>query len=165
MGDLWGKGDVYLGEVTEHSVQYCAGYTVKKMTAKDDPRLTGRAPEFAQPSLVPGLGANAMPEIASTLLEFNLEEREADVPSALRHGSRVLPLGRYLRRKLRVEVGLPPDAPQATLDEAKERLRPLREAAFDASASFKETVIRAADGKVARMESLSLIRKKRGSLQ
>lgn len=34
-------------------------------------------------------------------MQFNLEKTQADVPVSLRHGSRELPLGRYLRGKLR----------------------------------------------------------------
>lgn len=157
-------GDVDLGEVNTESAQYIAQYTTKKMTVKDDPRLTGRYPEFSRMSLKPGIGADFMHEVGSTLMQFNLEDSEGDVPSALRHGKRLMPLGRYLRRQLRKTVGMEPNAPQSTLDQAKEALQPLREAAFDASASFKETVIRAADQRVLQMEKLAEIYKKKGSL-
>lgn len=164
IGNTWKKGDIDCGEINVESAQYIAQYTTKKMTAKDDPRLTGRHPEFARMSLKPGIGADFMHDVGSALLEFNLEESQGDVPAALRHGSRLMPLGRYLRRQLRKTVGMDEKAPQSTLDEAKERLQPLREAAFDASASFKETVIRAADEKVLQMETRAKINRKRGSL-
>ena len=98
------------------------------------------------------------------LLKFDLEEKQGDVPSSLRHGKRIMPLGRYLRRKLRVTVGMAPEAPQSTLDEAQERLRPLREDAFNNSKSFKKTVMEAADEKVRQMEHRQQIWKKRGNI-
>lgn len=157
-------GDVDLGEVNTESAQYVAQYTTKKMTAKEDSRLLGRHPEFARMSLKPGIGADFMPDVASSLLEFNLVEKQGDVPSSLRHGSRIMPLGRYLRRQLRKQVGMDEKAPQSTLDQAKERLQPLREVAFETSQSFKKVVVEAADEKVRQMENRNRIFKKRGSI-
>lgn len=164
IGETWNcekagtGGIVDLGEVNEESAQYCAQYTTKKLN-KDHTDLRGRYPERAWMSRKPGIGADFMHEVGSTLMEFNLEEMP-DVPSALRQGSRIMPLGRYLRRHLRKVVGREPEAPQVTLDEAKARLQALRDTAFENSESFKETVIRAADGKVARMEALAKIYRK-----
>lgn len=141
------------------------------MTSKDDPRLAGRHPEFARMSLRPGIGADALHDVASALLEFNLEDRMADVPSALRHGGRLLPLGRYLRMKLRHLVGKDEKAPESTLLELQELLRPMREASgFGsesgpiAAARFKNLVIEASDQKVRQMEARNRIFKKRGSI-
>ena len=44
--EAWGRGHVMLGDLTLHSAQYIAGYTIKKMTQKGDPRLDGRHPVF-----------------------------------------------------------------------------------------------------------------------
>lgn len=44
--DTWGKGYTQAGPLTLQSAQYIAGYVTKKMTAKEDARLQGRAPEF-----------------------------------------------------------------------------------------------------------------------
>ena len=101
----WGKGIVYLGTVESDSAQYVSGYTVKKMTAKDDFRLGNRHPEFARMSLKPGIGYHALHEIASQLMHFNLDSSQVDVPSTLRHGKKELPLGRYLMKNLRLMVG------------------------------------------------------------
>lgn len=155
--DTWGFGQVYLGQLTVDSAHYIAGYVTKKLTARDDPKLMGRFPEFGRMSLKPGIGANFVPEIASTLLEHNLEKTLEDVPAALQHGTRQLPLGRYLRRKLREQIGRSPDAPQSTLDKVKEDLRPLREIAFDNSRSFKEEVIKAGTQAVLNMETKAKI--------
>lgn len=162
--DTWGLGNIMLGTLEVNSAQYIAGYVTKKLTAKDDYRLLGRHPEFARMSLRPGIGAGAMHEVASTLMEFNLEETQADVPSALRHGSRLLPLGRYLKRKLRTYVGKDPETPQVVLDQMDEKLRPLREDAFNNSESFTEAIKKAADGKVARMEARIKLKPKRKTL-
>lgn len=146
----WARGNVFLGELSPHSAQYIAGYVTKKMTRVDDARLKGRYPEFARMSLRPGLGVSAMDDVASQLMTFGLEESQADVPAALRHGKRLLPLGRHLRRKLRERVGREAGAPQATLDEIEEELRPV----FDAVAvgpsyrdRVREAIIEAGEGR------------------
>lgn len=110
--DTWGNGNVYVGALEIKSAQYIAGYVTKKMTRFDDPRLNGRHPEFARMSLKPGIGADAMHDVASVLLQFNLVDPQGDVPSSLRHGSRLLPLGRYLRKCLRLYTGGSETAPE-----------------------------------------------------
>lgn len=90
------------------------------MTRSDDARLADRHPEFARMSLRPGIGASYMHDLASVVMEFDLADTEGDVPSSLRHGKRLMPLGRYLRRKLRTYVGMEEKAPQHVLDKIKE---------------------------------------------
>lgn len=130
------------------------------MTARDDTRLNGRHPEFARMSLRPGIGQSAMHEVANEILNLNLEERMDDVPSSLRHGNRLLPLGRYLRRSLRTLVGRDPSAPQSTLDQTKADLQDLREAAFNNSRSFQKEIIKNGDQAVRNMEARQRIYKK-----
>lgn len=104
----WGMGNVFGGDLTLQSAAYIAGYVTKKMTSHEDPRLNGRYPEFARMSLRPGIGAPFIPTVASALLDESgsrLIALEGDVPAALLHGRKQLPLGRYLRRKLREECG------------------------------------------------------------
>lgn len=112
--DAWGKGYTYLGELTRESSQYIAGYVTKKMTHPESqcsrkcthPPLNGRIPEFARMSLKPGIGAGAMEDVGRALLNnLDLIEINGDVPFSLKHGLRSLPLGRYLMRKLRKEMG------------------------------------------------------------
>lgn len=83
----WNKGSILLGELNETTAAYIAGYVTKKMTKIDDPRLEGRHPEFSRMSLKPGIGYDMVPEIASTILEYDLETME-DVPTQLQHGKR-----------------------------------------------------------------------------
>lgn len=110
ISDTWKMGFVQVGDLTPASAAYVAGYTLKKMTSKSDPRLGNRHPEFARMSNRPGIGAPAMSVIADALCTthgINEFENTGDVPTALRHGSQFKPLGRYLRKRLRNEIGAP----------------------------------------------------------
>ena len=105
-----GRGHVYVGTLTWESAGYVAGYVTKKLTKPDDPRLGGRYPEFGRASNRPGIGAltiiaflRSQPE--SQLLEV-VRRNGGDVPAALSVAGRSLPLGRYLRKVWRKELGL-----------------------------------------------------------
>lgn len=163
--DTWSHGIVDVGTLSIESAQYIAGYVTKKMNRVDDDRLGGRFPEFARMSLRPGIGADFMHEVGSTLLMHGLEDL-ADVPSALRHGRRILPLGRYLRRKLRTIVGRSPDAPESTLVEASEEVRAvlLREwpnSSRDFGARVKAGLTAPHDVKVLQLLSRSKLKNRR----
>lgn len=152
----WGLGHIVNGELNVQSAAYIAGYVTKKLD-KSNPRLGERFPEFARMSLRPGIGGDAMWDVASTLLAFGLDEK-GDVPSHLRHGAKLLPLGRYLRRRLRTYVGKAADSPQETIDQGKEALRPMWEDAQNAptgfrGATFKSLVLTAHDVRVGQMET------------
>lgn len=166
VGEVWGKGNVDLGVLEVDSAQYVAGYVTKKMTKRDDIRLRGRAPEGSRMSNRPGIGRDAMWEVAHSMMKFNLDEREADVPSALRHGKRELPLGRYLRMELRKMLGRDPKTPQEVVDILSAELLPLREAAKLSSdaPSIRHQIVLANKGAVARMKSRAKIFKGRKSL-
>lgn len=162
--DTWSKGQVDLGTVETASAQYVCGYITKKLTAYGDPKLHGRYPEFARMSRQNGgLGLAVMHEVASTLLQFDLE-KEPDVPSSLRHGSRELPLGNYLTRKLRTLVGKDEKAPQSTIDKIQEELHPMRETAFNNSRSFKQEVINETEQQALNQETKWKIRKAKRTL-
>lgn len=103
IADTWGLGRIDLARLELHSAQYICGYITKKMTKPDDPRLEGRHPEFARMSLKPGIGGGAEHEIADVHLRYSPDA--AEVPTALRHGTTIMPLGRYLTRRLRKAVG------------------------------------------------------------
>ncbi|UYD39220.1 MAG: replication initiator protein [Wigfec virus K19_160] len=175
--DTWSHGGVFLCELSTETAQYTAGYVTKKMTKKDDPRLKGRYPEFARMSnggrnQSGGIGAGMMWDVASALMQFDLEDKQTDVPSALRHGTRLLPLGRYLRRKLRAYVGKDEKTPPAVIEEIKAALRPLQDQAQASSDltkrkygdEFRRLLQEAGDGAVARLEAREKIKRKRGSI-
>lgn len=127
--ETWGFGHVMVGSLSPHSATYLAGYVTKKMTQRDDVRLGGLHPEFARMSLRPGIGAAAMWDVASVMMQYKL----AEIPMGLRHGSKILPLGRYLRAKLaEYSCG------EINKEFVDERLRLVRAYAFDHSESLSE---------------------------
>lgn len=111
--DVWGKGLIKNLPLEMGSARYIARYVLKKMTRFDDPRLGNRHPEFSRKSLKPGIGAGVLESVASVITRYNLLTPQGDVPVTLRHGDLEWPLGRYLRKKLRVHLGLKPQAPHA----------------------------------------------------
>lgn len=162
----WGMGHVQLMPLNVETAQYVCGYVVKKMTAKDDPRLDGRYPEFTRMSLRPGIGAGAVPAIADALNDTHGAAhvgRTGDVPAALMHGRRRLPLGRYLRRKLREEMGFSEVGGQESVKRVQaEELRTLCEAegvAATLNQKAKTTAV-----KILQVEGRAAIHRKKGSL-
>lgn len=126
----WGKGHVTVGTVTLESAQYVAGYVTKKMTNPNDARLAGRYPEFSRMSLRPnGIGAPAMDNVSRALqtdVGMDLVDSAGDVPHSLNHGTKSLPLGRYLRRKLREAIGRNADVPEQAKQKYFSEMRQLQ---------------------------------------
>lgn len=122
---LWHYGHTYIGQLSPASAGYIAGYVTKKLTKPDDPRLNGRHPEFTRMSLRPGIGADFMDETASAILKHNLDASMVDVPVALRHGRTLLPLGRYLRKRLRTRIGRDEKTPPEVLALQEAKLQAL----------------------------------------
>lgn len=116
----WGHGHTHVAELNTSTAAYVAGYVVKKMTSISDPRLNGRHPEFARMSLKPGIGAPAMAVLARTYSENPHAAAElevlGDVPNQLKMGRNSIPLARYLRARLRKEIGLTDDQTRAARD-------------------------------------------------
>ena len=122
----WSYGFTYLGTVTHDSAQYVSGYTVKKMTSKDDDRLEGRYPEFARMSNRPGIGATYLQHLVDTLNDSDFASDaflDGDVPTNLTMGKKSLPLGSYLRSKLRVMLGMDPKTPVHILEAYADQCR------------------------------------------
>lgn len=175
--DTWKLGHVHSGRISVKSAAYIANYTTKKMTRADDERLKGRVPEFARMSNRPyGIGAGAMYEVASTLLDWDLDKKLIDVPHTLRHEGKEWPLDPYLRKKLRVLIGRKEQAPDEVLEAVLEELRPVQEAAQEMASSlfphdvraygriYKQMLVSKGDGKVASMEARERIFKRRDQL-
>lgn len=117
-------------------------------------------------SLRPGIGFTAMEEVARTIERFNLVDRMSDVPTSLRHGRRLLPLGRYLRRRLRVLLGRDPKISQEALDELAQEMLDVRLAAraSEENPSIKSHILAKNKGKVAGITARSKINRKRVSI-
>jgi len=167
----WGLGGVDLGLLEPSSAAYVCGYVAKKWTDKDDFRLNGRHPEFARMSKRPGLGAGVMDEVASTLLALPNFDSLVDVPTALSHGKRTLPLGNYLVRRLRTRVGREPNCPQAKREEIQAEMSPLRIAAKtltpdgkDRSKITAQLLTEVNEGKLKQIEGKYRRRPNKGSL-
>lgn len=133
--DAWNRGGVFAGPLSSDSAQYICGYVTKKLTRSGDPRLEGRVPEFARMSLRPGIGSNAAPVIAETMQRHNLDSSQGDVPSALRHGKKMLPLGRYLRGKTREALGWEKGSTDATRYAYSLEMLALQQAAIETGKS------------------------------
>jgi len=141
--EAWTYGACHVGELTHDSAQYVCGYTVKKLTKPGLSALEGRYPEFARMSLRPGIGAVAVGDVVSALQsEAGWQDigSRSDVPEVLRHGRRSLPLGRYMRMKLRQSLGMFPKESdeafykrtQALLDLYKSYVTPEEDTPFKA---------------------------------
>lgn len=168
VGETWGKGNVDLGQLSESSAQYVAGYTIKKLTNAHDDMvrtvLKGRLPEFVRSSRNPyGIGAGMMDEVASELLRLDLED-SADVPSALRYGGRLMPLDQYMRRRLRRLIGRDENTPEEVKDELKAKMQAVRESRQGGSGSLRDAQIAETRGAVDSLIARSRIRKQRRSL-
>lgn len=105
----WTLGGLDFRALSPELAQYCCGYTVEKLTKPCDSRLGGRHPEYARMSNRPGLGALYVRQNVAAVLNTSVGAQtlasDGDVPAMLRHGSRLLPLGRYLRKELRDACG------------------------------------------------------------
>lgn len=142
----WPHGSIHVGDLNDASAAYMGGYITKKMTKVDDERLEGRHPEFARMSLRPGIGATAVQTMADVLTTKNgslIVARTGDVPNEINYGERkTLPIGRYLKAKLRGSLGLPQLGMESpALQQANARLQDLLVGYEKAPAHVKKSVL------------------------
>lgn len=131
VGETWGNGDIEVGVLDEGKCEYVGGYITKKLTKKDDPLLEGRFPEFSRQSRMPsrpggpgGIGASALVAMGDVIRRY--APQSVDVPLVAMHGRKSMPLGRYMRRKLRAEIGLPEATPREAIEQAwQEKMLPM----------------------------------------
>lgn len=125
--DAWHKrgaeiGHVHIGEVNSQSSRYIAGYCIKKLTNKDDPRLYGRVPEFTLSSRRGGgIGIEAVRRVGEQLKK-NPHWSEETVLQAFSIGGKPFPLGGYLTKKLAEILGTPEQEFKARLLAYQEEL-------------------------------------------
>lgn len=90
-------------------------------------------------SLRPAIGLEMLDEVASALLENDLENALEDVPLGLQHGTKKWPLGRYLRRQLRARIGREKNAPE--IQAQKEEMQALRKIAWDTKTPLSKVIL------------------------
>lgn len=165
-----GLRGVHVGELNAQSAQYIAGYVTKKWTKENDfnrAGLAGRHPEFARMSLRPGIGAGAMRLVADALVRtpggLQTIRDTGDVPVRLAGAKKSqVPLGRYLRRKLREEVGFEEiGSPEAATLKRVEEMQALLEDSGGAEA-FRKRVVEVT--RIGRVENKARIFSKKGSV-
>lgn len=134
----WNRGLIHVGDLTHDSAQYVAQYVTKKMNHSEEkctdkcthPPLNGRPPEYSRMSLKPGIGALAVTDIADALTTLDGCDALAeigDVPHHLLLERKQIPLGKYLRSKLREKLGFPEKTtPKSSLDAWKAEMQELR---------------------------------------
>lgn len=93
-------GHIYFGDLTPDSMQYTAGYTVKKMTGFNHDGLCGRYPEFGTSSK--GLSLDTVDEVIETMELLRLN----DVPDYLVVSGQKVPVPRYIKKKVRERLGI-----------------------------------------------------------
>jgi len=165
VGRSWALGRIHVGTLTADSAGYIAGYVTKKMTRADDVRLCGRNPEFARMSLRPGIGGDATWELADAHLQWCGDA--VDVATALRHGARILPLGRYLTQRLRAQTGRPVNAPEEVIAKIEAEVLDVRMVAEEIGGRqgwrlvMKDLVVQKNQGHIDRVEGRERIFGKR----
>lgn len=108
------------GPITTQNARYTCGYTLKKLTKINDPRLEGRYPEFIRHSK--GIGLEFAKRFAASINnESGLAHILAtgDIPRSVRYDGRNWPLDRYLREKILEELGIK----DVLLEKGKERFQ------------------------------------------
>lgn len=102
-------GFVYVGDVTDQSIAYVTGYVQKKNKYnKDMYEELEIIPEYSTMSTA--ISLSAVPNFVKLFTEKPEYLTEyGDVPYSINHGDRTLPLGTYLREKIREGLNLPHD--------------------------------------------------------
>lgn len=161
----WKKGHVHVAEFNAHTASYISGYIIKKLKDRKD-GISHRVPEFARQSNRPGIGAGAMAVIAKTLLETAHGWEKGDIPSSLSVAGRSIPLGRYLLRRLRHEVGFTEGYIKDLRDEVT-MAKSLEVSAMQAvkpGFTLSQTILEDIEGRLRQVESRSYLFKKRGQI-
>lgn len=104
-------------DLNEARSAYVAQYTTKKMTSLTSRNLNGRWPEFSRMSRGrkpgDGIGGPIVPWLADqhmTRLGASALADQGDVFTSIRLNGKIWPLGQYLRKHLRIRLGVPAKA-------------------------------------------------------
>ncbi|UYL83852.1 MAG: replication initiator protein [Wigfec virus K19_159] len=124
--DTWGKGIIETQQAAPEHFSYAAGYVMKKMTSPKDKRLNGRYPEFSrQSNRAGGIGINKVKELAIVAQKRLADGTAQDVPDHVRIDGKKALLGRYIRMKIRKELGGDGKAPPHIVEEMEAQMLPL----------------------------------------
>lgn len=151
----WGKGIIQCEPAGPEHMGYCAGYVMKKMTSKYDIRLKGRYPEFSRQSNggrtgKGGLGYSSVKQLARVSKQRLDTGKADDVVDVIRIKGKKAILGRYIRNKIRKELGLEEKASAAVQARIMAELLVLLEASkTDSQAlTLKTQLIKKAQGAI-----------------
>lgn len=107
----WKPGFVSVGEMRDERARYLAGYTVKKLTAADDPRLRGnQEPEFRTSSRWPPIGHSFIEKMIAAYERPDGQrfiQANGDLDRTWRYGARSYPIPNYILNKARSHFGIP----------------------------------------------------------
>ncbi|UDN67824.1 replication initiator protein [robinz microvirus RP_139] len=162
VSETWGLGRIECVpfDPRGHS-NYVAGYVVKKMTKKEDSRLEGKYPEFARMSRSPGLGAHTAPAIADAMRR-GFREYTEDVPHYLSVGVKEkLTLGRYIRGRVREELGMAKETPARFRQDFQEKMLDLSLYAQQMGLTPKEVLQIKAEQRTSTAEFWEKLRRKK----
>lgn len=168
LSSSWQHGHASLFDFDAGLSQYTAGYVTKKMTQADDPRLLGRYPEFARMSNRPGIGAASVEAIADVLFNgpgYDEFIKLGDVPRQIKIGGKTVPLGRYLRNKLRDAIGMDSATREKIKQEFFNEMSILQKAAYISEkektgafpVSYKEKILSDNKQKILNLETRTTI--------
>lgn len=97
----WKRGFVDVGELNSRSAHYLVKYLLKD------------GESFRRMSLKPGIGGLLVDQIGARVGPLLASEVIEDVPTSIRVANRMVPIGRYVRKKVREKVGRSGLTPQS----------------------------------------------------
>ncbi len=110
--ETWGKGFVSMTEIIPERAAYVAQYTLKKNWKWLENQHSAVIPEFSRQSRMPGVGAHDicmryLSDLMTTKSGAEYIATTTDVFRNIQIDGKLLPLGQYLRGKLRERIGIP----------------------------------------------------------
>lgn len=110
LSKLWTFGLNHVGQCNPYTIQYVAGYVLKKFVNKKRDTIT---PEFTLMSRRPGIGffsINSYEQLMANNPSFSNFVSAVDIiPSTVVFGGKTYPLDRYFKSKLYDALGIDPD--------------------------------------------------------
>ncbi len=110
--ETWGKGFVTMSEIIPQRAAYVAQYTLKKNWKWLEGQNAAVIPEFSRQSRMPGVGAHDscliyLRDLCTSKHGCEYIAKTSDVFRNIEIDGKNLPLGEYLRAKLREVLGIP----------------------------------------------------------